>query len=152
MKPALGILMRTFPASACDGSVALVSTTADATRATASLVKRARFIGALLCDRPRRKSSTDDRGRLDLDQIRAHRQHDPEKWIPVFGKDHAQTWRQPFAPRHRSVRNRAVARPIPSAPVTKPHTDAACRASSISPRLSSTIAWNAGIPGIMMMI
>src|SRR5205085_7198779 len=21
-------------------------------------------------------------------------EHDPEKWIPVFGKNHAQTWRQ----------------------------------------------------------
>src|SRR5262249_15496388 len=49
MKPALVILMRTFPLSACDGNVALPSTPVAAISATARLVMRAKVIGVLLC-------------------------------------------------------------------------------------------------------
>src|SRR5262249_15619328 len=89
MKPALVTLMRTLPASASDGSVALASTTADANNATASLVKRARLIGALLCHRPSRNSFIRDHRRLDLDQIRVRRQDvgRPRRRDPAIGAD-----------------------------------------------------------------
>src|SRR5689334_12012714 len=94
MKPALVTRIRTFPFSAWDGSVALASMMADATSAKASLAKRVRFIGALLClvieqwldgkslrrgphrgtaPAERRKCFIEARGRLDLNQMPARR-------------------------------------------------------------------------------
>ena len=54
--------------------------------------------------------------------------------------------------RYRRLKTRAAAKPIASAPIIKLHEANACSASSICPRLKSTIVSNANIPGIMITI
>ena len=53
---------------------------------------------------------------------------------------------------HRGLKNRDTAKPIAKAPTTKKRDADACRASSIRPRLNSTIISNAAMPGIMMTV